>query len=479
MKGLSAVIGMVFLLIVMVSVLVPLAMLTNSTASKEEENINAVQPMQNEAEEQITEVNEKNSPVGFYYCNTTGTVLLVFYSSPLVSINVSYFLGYDGGDVKIIDPQPEETTWDSHQALEYQVGEFEKLAMVTTLGNIIYAYPMRNCDLGNNLDNANGTAQIIYNDIYYDTCVLSHNGCVNYTINSIIPVNQPVKYITENITIEYLYETYSDTCVRWYVYYYSEAEQNFVAYYYKASLVHWCCFGCEHAKVVWKPASYPGKVVNLTTFGTIRITPPHPACVFADLYNVPAIWATNYYDNMTIFFQNGDVEHVIMTGPAVKACSVTSSPLIKTMTGKSGDVALINGLYPRNVSWCVVKDVFHIHRNCVWYCCILNYSLTSIICFRKDVDINWVFAEVYVPVPCTIYNHICTNLEGNKFEIIYNISNFYIGYNLLHEPSEAITTIYIHVNCILYDGGVFILELKTCHIGNCGVRNNIFEVKNI
>ncbi|MUM64265.1 hypothetical protein D1867_03150 [Acidianus infernus] len=142
MKGLSAVIGMVFLLIVMIAVLLPLALTVTSTTSKEEENINAIQPLQIEVEEQMSEVNTENSPIGFYYCNVTGEALLVYYSSPPIPLNISYFLGYKGGYIQIIDPQPTRTTWNKYPALEYQIGNFNKLAMVTTLGNIIYADPM-------------------------------------------------------------------------------------------------------------------------------------------------------------------------------------------------------------------------------------------------------------------------------------------------------------------------------------------------
>lgn len=142
MKGLSTVIGMVFLLIVMIAVLLPLALTVTSTTSKEEENINAIQPLQIEVEEQMREVNTENSPIGFYYCNVTGEALLVYYSSPPIPLNISYFLGYKGDYIQIIDPQPTRTTWNKYPALEYQIGNFDKLAMVTTLGNIIYADPM-------------------------------------------------------------------------------------------------------------------------------------------------------------------------------------------------------------------------------------------------------------------------------------------------------------------------------------------------
>ncbi|MQL55007.1 hypothetical protein [Acidianus ambivalens] len=154
MKGLSAVIGMVFLLIVMIAVLIPLALTVTSTTSKEEENINAIQPLQVEVEEQISEVNTENSPIGFYYCNVTGKAILVYYSSPPIPLNVSYFLGYKGGYIQIIDPQPTKTTWNKYPALEYQVGNFNKLAMVTTLGNIIYADPMPHLQQSSNSSSA-------------------------------------------------------------------------------------------------------------------------------------------------------------------------------------------------------------------------------------------------------------------------------------------------------------------------------------
>lgn len=141
-KGLSAVIGMVFLLIVMISVLMPLAFTVTSTTSKAEENLNAVRPLLLNAEEQLREVNNENSPVAFYYDNATGKALIVYYSTPQVPINVSYFLGYKGDKIQVINPRPTQTTYQKYPALEYQVGNFDKLAMVTTLGNIIYADPM-------------------------------------------------------------------------------------------------------------------------------------------------------------------------------------------------------------------------------------------------------------------------------------------------------------------------------------------------
>ncbi|MCI2415378.1 MAG: hypothetical protein MPF33_09095 [Candidatus Aramenus sp.] len=140
-KGISEVIGMLFVLLIMLAVLIPLITYTESSPTVQEQAIQQAQPYLQQAQEQLREVNQQNSPVHVYYYS--GNVYLVYSSTPPVPVNVSYFLLYDGGTVKeVMAPQPTKTTFNSYVAYAYQVGNgYSLVALVTTVGNIIYADP--------------------------------------------------------------------------------------------------------------------------------------------------------------------------------------------------------------------------------------------------------------------------------------------------------------------------------------------------
>ncbi|BFH73272.1 hypothetical protein SJAV_12160 [Sulfurisphaera javensis] len=71
----------------------------------------------------------------------------MYYSEPAVPLNISYFLGYSGNDLKVIKiGDPTNTTYNGYPAVEYDIGDYTELAMVTSLGNIIYANPIVNCN---------------------------------------------------------------------------------------------------------------------------------------------------------------------------------------------------------------------------------------------------------------------------------------------------------------------------------------------
>ncbi|ARM75046.1 hypothetical protein [Acidianus manzaensis] len=136
----SPVIGMIFVLIIMLSVIIPVMYLVTSTPSNYEESYASVQPEMTKANEQLQEVNSPSSPIGFYY--GSGVAYIVYYSEPMVPLNISYFLGYSGNDLKVIKADPTNTTYNGYPAIEYDIGDYTELAMVTSLGNIIYADPI-------------------------------------------------------------------------------------------------------------------------------------------------------------------------------------------------------------------------------------------------------------------------------------------------------------------------------------------------
>ncbi|EWG07481.1 MAG: hypothetical protein ASUL_03194 [Candidatus Aramenus sulfurataquae] len=140
-KGLSAVIGMLFVLLIMLAVLIPLVTYMESSPTMQEQAIQQAQPYLQKAQEQLGEVNQQNSPVQIYYYD--GDVYLVYASTPPVPVNASYFLLYNGGTVKIVmTPQPTKTTFNGYVAYAYQVGNgYSLVGLVTTVGNIIYADP--------------------------------------------------------------------------------------------------------------------------------------------------------------------------------------------------------------------------------------------------------------------------------------------------------------------------------------------------
>ncbi len=138
MKGLSAPIGMIFVLIIMIAILIPLMYYVNSMPAYEKQAQENAQPYEDQAQEQLLEVNGKDSPIGFYYDNQTGQAYFVYYGNPPIPINILYFLA---GENKI-RADPVKTTFQGYPALEYNVGDWENIAMVTSLGNIIYADPM-------------------------------------------------------------------------------------------------------------------------------------------------------------------------------------------------------------------------------------------------------------------------------------------------------------------------------------------------
>lgn len=144
-KGLSPVIGMVFVLLVMLVVMIPIAYLITATPAKYNQASASVQPIFNNAEEQMKEVNSPSSPVGFYYDNSSGKAYIVYFGTPPVSINISYFLVYTNNQIKNIsinNVKSYSTTYNGYPAIVYSIGSGYKLvAMVTTLGNIIYANP--------------------------------------------------------------------------------------------------------------------------------------------------------------------------------------------------------------------------------------------------------------------------------------------------------------------------------------------------
>lgn len=141
-KGLSAPIGMIFVLMIMMAIIIPMMYYVNSMPSNEAQAQENAQPYFTQAQEQLQEVNTQSSPVGFYYDNTTGEAYIVCYSTPPIPINVSYFIGELTGIGHIVHAEPVKTTFNNYPALEYQVGRFNELAMITTLGNIIYSDPM-------------------------------------------------------------------------------------------------------------------------------------------------------------------------------------------------------------------------------------------------------------------------------------------------------------------------------------------------
>jgi len=140
-KGLSAVIGMLFVLLIMLAVLIPLITYMESSPTVQEQAIQQAQPYLQKAQEQLGEVNQQNSPVQIYYYD--GDVYLVYSSTPPVPVNVSYFLLYNGGTVNtVMAPQPTKTTFNGYVAYAYQVGNgYSLVGLVTTVGNIIYADP--------------------------------------------------------------------------------------------------------------------------------------------------------------------------------------------------------------------------------------------------------------------------------------------------------------------------------------------------
>ncbi|AWR96566.1 hypothetical protein DFR86_02715 [Acidianus sulfidivorans JP7] len=140
----SPVIAMIFVLIIMVAIIVPEMYLITSTPAKYEQAYVSAEPKINLANEQLQEVNTPLSPIGFYYNNQTGQAYIVYYGEPEVPLNISYFIGYNEKDnnitiIKVNDPSL--SNFQNYPEQVYNVGYYSELALVTTLGNIIYADP--------------------------------------------------------------------------------------------------------------------------------------------------------------------------------------------------------------------------------------------------------------------------------------------------------------------------------------------------
>jgi hypothetical protein len=466
MKGLSAVIGMVFLLITMISVLIPLAMMITSTPSKDLEYQNAVKPMQNEVNEQLQEVN--GGPVGFYYCNKTGEALLVFYSTPAVPVNVSYFLGYKGCKACIIRAKGIGEVWNNYPAVEFQVGEFNKLAMVTTLGNIIYADPLPALKTDGYSSDSSNQDGLIYSHIYYHPCCRLYSyrhpygcpgtsyACINYALNLLIPVNCTVSYITECLTLEYVYAT-NGLC--WHpVYHYSTRTTNFTAYYYNATIFY--CWWWNRYCIKWKPTVYTGKIANLTTLGNI--------CLSGHLVTFSCLHIINFYDNVTVYFTNGEKENLVVTGPGEEVKEIPfNSWVIKKITGKCNCIAFINGLMPK-ISVKSSVEFADVKYKPVGFAAV--YKL----CFSCIIYVNWVYLCPRVYGIQNKFSYVEGEAKG--LEIIYNAS---CGYYILRGvccPNCFTSTIYIDVKGMLYDGGVLVLNVTAPYVLHDGVNDNLFKV---